>query len=64
MERAIEEGIAHGIRRAYKHTETPTQLDISAAVETAIWNEISEVIDFGDPDPDDGDPEAEPAWRS
>jgi len=50
IERAVEEGIAYGYRRAYKHTETPAHETIKAEVQSAVMGALSEVLRF---DPDD-----------
>jgi len=46
LERAIEEGIAYGYRRAHKHTDNPTEEQIKQAMIDGVINEICEVIDF------------------
>ena len=47
LARTIENGIAAGIRRAHKHTDKPSQAELEAAIEAAIWLEIDELFDFG-----------------
>ena len=47
ISRAVEEGAAYGIRRAYKHTDTPTHEDICEQVEREVMNALAEVLDFG-----------------
>ena len=48
VSRAIEEGVAYGIQRAYKHTDTPERESLQAPIEQAVLDTICEVIDFGD----------------
>jgi hypothetical protein len=45
---AVDSGVAYGLRRAYKHTETPSQEDITESVAREVMNEICNVLDFGD----------------
>jgi hypothetical protein len=47
IQRAIETGTRLGWRRAHKHTDTPTEEAVFDAIETAIMNELDEVLDFG-----------------
>ena len=42
---AVERGVAYGLARAYKHTETPTREQIAEAVEHAVLHEICEWFD-------------------
>ena len=44
VRRAVEEGAAIGYRRAHKHTATPAEAHVVDAVETAIMDELSDVI--------------------
>lgn len=44
--RAVDEGSAYGVRRAFKHTNTPTEHEIIAAVEEAIMETLHAVLDF------------------
>jgi hypothetical protein len=44
VSRAVESGIASGLRRAHKHTDTPGQEEIKWAIENAVMNELSEVF--------------------
>ena len=37
----VENGVAHGWRRAHKHTDTPTPEAIHSAIEEAIMLELS-----------------------
>lgn len=51
LERCIEDGVAFGINRAYKHTSTPTKEQIQQAVEYAIAVEVHEWFEFEEPPP-------------
>lgn len=46
LERCIEDGAAHGIRRAYKHVEKPSEGAIIDNISAAIWLEIDSYFDF------------------
>ena len=46
MQNAIEIGVTRGWRRAHKHTDTPDELCICAAIENAILEEIDERFEF------------------
>ena len=46
FERAIEEGIAYGLTRAFKHTTMPTREELSDAIEIAVMGSIDEVFAF------------------
>ena len=46
VERAVEEGIAYGLKRARKHHENPSQDHIAIEIEKAVMFSLSEVIDF------------------
>lgn len=48
LERCVEDGIAYGYRRAFKHTDTPEEDTIREAIQMAIMNEISEWFQFGE----------------
>lgn len=48
LARAVEEGVAHGLTRARKHTEMPTVEVLQEEIERAVLNEICEVFDFDD----------------
>ncbi len=48
LQRCVEDGIELGINRAYKHTATPDQESIAAAVEQAVMTEICEWFRFED----------------
>jgi hypothetical protein len=44
--RAVDEGVAYGANRAFKHTETPTIEEIKQAIATAVLNELCEILIF------------------
>lgn len=50
LERAIEEGIARGYRRAFKHTGEPSEDFIRSEIENAVMGNICEVFSFDDED--------------
>lgn len=41
---AVEIGIAHGLRRAYKHTDAPTDDQIIETIRRAVMETLDEVI--------------------
>lgn len=48
LKMAIEEGVAYGVKRAFKHTDTPFESTIKTEVEIAVMASISEWFDFDD----------------
>lgn len=48
LQRCIDDGIASGMRRAFKHTDNPTREEIGLHIERAITNEICEWFKFDD----------------
>jgi hypothetical protein len=44
----VERGVASGMARAYKHTDTPTLDYIKRQIEDAVLLEICEYFDFDD----------------
>ncbi len=46
MERAVEEGALMGYRRAFKHTETPTENAIVQSIVDNVMLSVSEVFVF------------------
>jgi hypothetical protein len=46
IERAVEEGITTGWRRAHKHTDTPSETHVCDSLHTAIMNALCEVLVF------------------
>lgn len=43
---AVEEGIAYGLNRAYKHTEDPGREQVATEIEQAVMFSLTEIIDF------------------
>lgn len=50
LTRCVEEGVAHGWRRAHKHTDKPEKEHLLTAIENAILSEISEYFYFNEAD--------------
>ena len=48
MARCIEEGVAYGITRAYKHTDSPSKEQIKEAIEQAVIDELCIWFKFDD----------------
>ena len=48
LERAVEDGVRYGYRRAFKHNDHPSEEAICEAVENAVMSEIGEWFEFGD----------------
>ena len=46
IEMCIENGLSRGIRRAYKHTDEPSEEHMLDAMEKAIMEEIHEWFEF------------------
>lgn len=46
LRRAVEEGTALGLARAYKHTSTPSREHVAQCVEDAVMSEICDVFHF------------------
>jgi hypothetical protein len=46
ISRAVEEGVAYGIRRAYKHFDNPSEAILQENIEREVMNALSEVIDY------------------
>jgi hypothetical protein len=44
----VERGVRYGMSRAHKHTDTPSDDQITSAVIDAVLLEISEYFDFDD----------------
>lgn len=66
MDRAVEEGIAAGYRRAHKHTDKPSEQVLKESIFNAVMSEICEFFFFESPFEDDEDEEGdEPGedWR-
>jgi hypothetical protein len=50
LDMCIEEGLAYGWSRAYKHNDAPTAIEIQEAQKTAIMSELWEWFDMGESD--------------
>lgn len=59
VQRAVEEGIAYGYRRAFKHTETPAHETIKAEIQNAVLIQLGEIFDLDTGDEFWGDQLAE-----
>ena len=46
VSRAVEEGVAYGWNRAHKHTDTPDEQAIHAAITDAVLGTLCEVLLF------------------
>lgn len=46
IERAVEDGIRYGYKRAHKHTDDPHEEDLKQTILEAIMQELSEIINF------------------
>jgi hypothetical protein len=52
ISRAVEEGIAYGYNRAYKHTSKPSEDIIKHEMENAVMNSLCEILKFDDDEND------------
>ena len=50
LERALEEGIRRGYRRAFKHNEDPSEEIICETIEDCVMGAIYEYFTFDDED--------------
>jgi len=48
ISRAVEEGVAYGLRRAWKHDDSPNEEALQQHVESAVMNSLCEVIKFSE----------------
>jgi hypothetical protein len=48
LEQCIESGVAHGLRRAYKHDNSPSEEFIASSIVTSTLEELSEWFEFED----------------
>jgi len=48
LEMAIEQGIARGYRRAFKHIDSPLEDAILESIEDCVMGEIYEYFTFGE----------------
>ena len=46
IDRAVEEGVAYGIRRAHKHHDNPSHNVLQQEIERGVMDALNEVIDF------------------
>lgn len=46
IERAVEDGLAYGYRKAHKHTDNPDEETLKQLILDAIMQEFSEIINF------------------
>jgi hypothetical protein len=46
LDRAVEEGVAYGWRRAHKHSEKPDEDHAMEALRQAVMSSICEVFEF------------------
>jgi hypothetical protein len=46
IEEAVERGVNYGMHRAYKHVDNPSEEAIKQAINDAVMNSLSEVVDF------------------
>jgi len=48
FERALESGVARGIRRAHKHTDSPNVEHLKDEIVRAVLDDVCEVFSFDD----------------
>ena len=48
ISRAVEEGIAYGYNRAYKHTDQPDESYLKEQISIAVMGALTDVIIFDD----------------
>jgi hypothetical protein len=46
VQRAVEEGVSRGYRRAFKHTDAPGEESIRASIEREVMDALCEVLRF------------------
>ena len=46
VDRAVEDGVRAGLRRARKHTEHPSEEQLAEAVQSAVMTELAEWFHF------------------
>ena len=46
LQDAIERGVDRGYKRAFKHTDSPSEAGILQSIEDAVWMEIDTYFDF------------------
>lgn len=50
LEQAIEEGVARGYRRAFKHNDSPSEDAILHSIEDCVMGSLYEYFDFDEHD--------------
>jgi len=48
LEMAIEEGVRRGYRRAFKHTESPSEEHILTTIEECVMSSVYDFFSFDD----------------
>lgn len=46
IERAIEEGVSYGVRRAFKHTDQPSEEELITQIEQSVSTSLWEVLEI------------------
>lgn len=46
ISRAVEEGVAYGVNRAFKYSDAPSRESLQEHIEREVMNTLDEVIDF------------------
>lgn len=47
--RAVEEGVAYGVNRAFKHTDNPSVETLRDNIEREVMNALCDILDFESP---------------
>jgi hypothetical protein len=50
LEMAIEQGVARGYRRAFKHTDSPAEHSILDSIEECVMSSVYEYFSFDEED--------------
>jgi hypothetical protein len=50
IEMAVDQGIGHGLNRAFKHTDQPTRCQMHTEIEREVMNSICEFFVFDTPE--------------
>lgn len=50
LEMCVEDGVAYGYMRAYKHTDSPSEDEVVKAIINAVMGQIWEWFDMGEED--------------
>ena len=48
VSRAVEEGVAYGLQRAYKYADAPTRENLCEYIEREVLNALCEIVKFDD----------------